>query len=294
MSKLHTDKRGDRGVTVGDFGWAMGALLLLINGGCHSAASLGLPVSAGSNYLLSSAAEIRQSAGHRNDVPTELAKATLPPHRVEAGDVLVIEPNDFNSPVQVPSDHTVQQDGTIDLGGYGRMQVAGLSVPEIQQRVQFAVMQRVATKRQSEIGLASHTAQTARETNDAVDYGVTVRLVSQERGVVYVMGEVNAPGSYPIMGSETVLDLIIAAGGLSDRANDHKIILTRPQAAGRPRIILPVCYQQVLQLGDTSTNYQLQPGDRIYAPSLTLWEDIKQSTRRGRAKSCPQCQSYSK
>ena len=46
-----------------------------------------------------------------------------------------------------------------------------------------------------------------------------------------MMGEVNAPGSYPIVGSETVLDALITAGGLSDRANDHKIILTRPQTA---------------------------------------------------------------
>lgn len=92
-----------------------------------------------------------------------------------------------------------------------------------------------------------------------------------------MMGEVNAPGSYPIVGSETVLDALITAGGLSGRANLHKIILTRPQTEGKPRFILPVCYQQRLQLGDTSTNYQLRPGDRIYVPSLTHWEDIKQT-----------------
>ncbi len=108
-----------------------------------------------------------------------------------------------------------------------------------------------------------------------------------------MMGEVNAPGSYPIVGSETVLDALITAGGLSDRANDHKIILTRPQEGGQPRFILPVCYQQILQLGDTSTNYQLQPGDRIYVPSLTMWEDIKQSAQWRREKSCPHCKDYS-
>ena len=191
--------------------------------------------------------------------------------------MLVIEPNDFNSPVQIPSDHTVQQEGTIDLGGYGRMQVAGLTVPEIQRQVQFAVMQQETLRQQSRVGLASQSGQPPRRIDENVDFGVAVRLVSQERGVVYVMGEVNAPGSYPIVGSETVLDALITAGGLSDRANDHKIILTRPQTEGKPRFILPVCYQQILQLGDTSTNYQLQPGDRIYVPSLTLWEDIKQS-----------------
>ena len=38
--------------------------------------------------------------------------------------------------------------------------------------------------------------------------------------------------------------------------------------------MLPVCYRQIVQLGDTTTNYQLQPGDRIYVPGQTLWEQL--------------------
>lgn len=254
-------------------------LAVMLTTGCHTAASLGLPLSAGSHYVLSDAVETCEAVGIRPDVATELAKVPLPPHRVEAGDVLVIEPNDFNSSVQLPSDHTVQQEGTIDLGVYGRIQVAGLTVPEIQQQVEDSVLRQQSLRQQSEIGLASHSVKVPGRAEERSDFGVLVRLVSQEQGVVYVMGEVNAPGAYPIVGSETVLDAIITAGGLSDRANDRKIMLTRPRAEGQPRVILPVRYQQIVQLGETTTNYQLQPGDRIYVPSLTLWEDIKQSVQ---------------
>jgi polysaccharide export outer membrane protein len=273
-----------------------GVALLIVFAGCRTAASVGLPVSAGSHSLLGYAAETRQSVGHPQDVPTELAKVTLPAHRVEAGDVLVIEPNDFNSPVRLSSDQTVQQDGTIELGSYGRLQVAGLAAAEIQNQVENLVLQQEFQKRQVRNELASHRSGVAITPasleQDAVDYGVTVRLVNKDSGLFYVMGEVNAPGSYPLVGHETVFDAIIAAGGLSDRSNDHKIILTRPQLAGQPRIILPVCYQQILQLGDVSTNYQLQPGDRIYVPSMTLWEDIKHSLAMDDMKSCPHCQEY--
>ncbi|TWT50866.1 SLBB domain protein [Rubripirellula amarantea] len=267
------------------------AILVGIPTGCRTAASLGLPVSAGSNYLLSDADEIRQTMGHPSGVATELSKVTLAPHRVEAGDVLVIEPNDFNSPVRLPGDQTVQQDGTIELGSYGRIQVAGLSAEDIQGRVGEMVSRYEIAKRQTQIGLASYSGAPS---NESADYGVTVRVVNQDSAMFYVMGEVNAPGSYPLVGYETVLDALIAAGGLSDRANDHKIILTRPQHGGQPRVILPVCYQQVLQLGDVSTNYQLKPGDRIYVPSMTLAEDIRQSIRWKNGKSCPQCEDYSK
>lgn len=271
------------------------ACLAVAQSGCRTAASMGLPISAGSHSLLSHAKDLRQTIGHPQDVPTELAKLTLPAHRMEAGDVLVVEPNDFNSPVRLSSDQTVQQDGTIELGAYGRLQVAGLSAEEIQAQVQDVVTNQETAKHLNRIALASHrdAEQSGGPPTDEVDYGVTVRLVNKESDLFYVMGEVNAPGSYPLVGHETVLDAIIAAGGLSDRSNDHKIILTRPQSPGHPRTILPVCYQQILQLGDVSTNYQLRPGDRIYVPSLTLWEDVKQSLSVGDERSCPHCRIYS-
>ncbi len=276
----------------------VGSLLLTLmmsQTGCRTAASMGLPVSSGSHSLLSYAKNTRQKVGHPSGMPTELAKLTLPAHRVEAGDVMVIEPNDFNSPVRLSADQTVQQDGTIELGSYGRLQVAGMSVEEIQNQVQAAITNQETKKLQTKIALASHREGRANAVADeleATDFGVTVRLVNKDSGLYYVMGEVNAPGSYPLVGHETVLDAIIAAGGLSDRCNDHKIILTRPQTGDQPRTIVPVCYQQILQLGDVTTNYQLLPGDRIYVPSLTLWEDIKQSLNWTDERSCPHCRDF--
>jgi polysaccharide export outer membrane protein len=189
------------------------------------------------------------------------------------------------------ADQTVQQDGTIDLGDYGQFAVVNLTTQEIQQQVQQRIEARELQKQQNRIALASHPNRSERPlTQD--DFGVSVRLVNNETGMVYVMGEVNAPGSYPLVGSETVLDAIIASGGLSDRANDHKIILTRPNFQGQPREILPVCFAQILQLGDVSTNYQLRPGDRIYVPSLSLAEDVRQSLLWRSNQSCPHCAKY--
>jgi polysaccharide export outer membrane protein len=175
------------------------------------------------------------------------------------------------------------------------MQVAGMSAEQIQAQVQTLVTQTESFKHEQKMALVSHRTGglgVPNELTETPDYGVTVRLVNKESALFYVMGEVNAPGSYPLVGHETVLDAIIAAGGLSDRSNDHKVILTRPQANGQPRAILPICYQQILQLGDVSTNYQLMPGDRIYVPSMTLWEDVKQSVAFGNEKSCPHCREY--
>jgi len=250
-------------------------LLLLSLTGCRTASTLGFPVLQGNHGLLKAADQARRQTANAPRLPSELSKVALPSHRIEAGDVLVVEPADFNCPVRFPSDQTVQQDGTIDLGSYGRIEVVGKTLADVQGEVQLAVARVETNKRQRATRLASHRDDHD-EFDAAIDADISVRLVSREGGLYYVMGDVNAPGSYSLNGHETVLDAIINAGGLCSRADDRKIILTRPCHDGNP-LVLPVRYQRIIQLGDVSTNYQLLPGDRIYVPSVTLWEDIKQT-----------------
>jgi len=47
---------------------------------------------------------------------------------------------------------------------------------------------------------------------------------------------------------------------------------------------LPICYSEIVQLGDTSTNYQIAAGDRVYVPSKTWTEDLCP-----RKPDCPPC-----
>jgi protein involved in polysaccharide export with SLBB domain len=182
--------------------------------------------------------------------PRELDKHVLPPYIVEPGDVLLVQPADLDSPVRLPGDQPILPDGTINLGRYGHILVAGKTVDEI-------------------AGLIKATVEP-----QAKDVGIiNVRLVTRASKVYYVLGEVNAPGAFPISGRETVLDAIIAAGGLTERAAHKKVILSRPTAPDSCRIVLPVCYNEIVQHGDTTSNYQLAPGDRIYVASKAAWED---------------------
>lgn len=117
---------------------------------------------------------------------------------------------------------------------------------------------------------------------------VSVRVTNWDSKKIYVLGDVNSPGSFPFIGNETVLDAIIEAGGLGTKANHHNIIVSRPSSCGECRTVMKVCYDQIVQLGDTSTNYQLMPGDRVFVPSLTFMDDLKQSFTFQDQK-CPRC-----
>ena len=118
---------------------------------------------------------------------------------------------------------------------------------------------------------------------------ISVRLVTWDSKKIYVLGEVNSPGSFDYNGTHTVLDALIEAGGITSGANEHKILVARPTTCNSCRIVMTVCYDQIVQLGDTTSNYQLQPGDRVFVPALTFCEDLKQSFTFNKDERCPRC-----
>jgi protein involved in polysaccharide export with SLBB domain len=185
------------------------------------------------------------------DVPRELAKVLHPPWIVEPGDVLLAQPANLDSPVRLPGDQTVLPDGSIKLGRYGRVVVAGKTVEQIEADVNALVQS---------------------QTRDAGP--IIVRLVTRDSKVYYVLGEVNAPGSFQLKGRECVLDAILAAGGLTSGASRRNIILSRPTPPHGERVVLAVCYNHIVQLGDTTTNYQIKAGDRVYVSSRNCWDDL--------------------
>lgn len=241
---------------------------LLVTGlsGCNTLASFGIGSGNSNSRLLKSAERISQSEKYPVAIPKELSEAVLAEYFLEPGDVLLVEPAKFDSPVRLPGDQPVQPDGSINLGEFGRLQVAGQTIESVQS-----------------------TVQTLIETKKPDCGPMTVRLVDWQSKKFYVLGEVNSPGSYQLDGDETVLDALVEAGGITRSGNAHKIILSRPSPEGSCRTVYPICYHQIVQLGDTGTNYQLQPGDRVFVPNLTFLEDIRTSLCPSTEIPCPQC-----
>lgn len=224
--------------------WALAAAVT----GCET-----LGLSPPNNPILPEAKSFRAMVPQPVPVPRELAKELHPAWVVEPGDTLLVQPAELDAPVRLPPDQPVFPDGTIDLGIYGRPVVAGKTLPQIESQVQALVVAKEKPKEPLHI---------------------TVRLIGRASKVYYVLGEVNAPGVFPINGRETVLDGIVQAGGLTRRASKDMIILSRPTPPDGCRVVYPVCYNNIVQLGDTTTNYQLQPGDRIFVPSRGTFENL--------------------
>jgi protein involved in polysaccharide export with SLBB domain len=232
------------------FSLATVGLMAVLAAGCSSLNPLAFRTG-DAQPLLPEAKAFKNAVPMPPPVPRELDKTVMSAYVVEPGDVLLVQPVKLDSPARLPPDQTILPDGKIDLGEYGRVLVAGKTVEAVEATVQAIVVAKTP-----DAGM------------------INVRLIGRNSKVYYVLGQVNAPGSFPLQGRETVLDGLVSAGGLNTRASRSNIILSRPTVPDGCRIVLPVCYRQIVQLGDTTTNYQLQPGDRIYVPAMTFKETL--------------------
>jgi len=92
---------------------------------------------------------------------------------------------------------------------------------------------------------------------------VVVDIQSYNSDVYYVQGDVGVPGRFPCCGHETVLDALNYAGGFAPTADETHIRLVRPARAGKPARVFPVDIAAIRDKGESDTNYQIFPGDRL-------------------------------
>lgn len=101
---------------------------------------------------------------------------------------------------------------------------------------------------------------------------VTVTLGSSSILRFYVLGKVNKPGEFPLIGRTTVTQALALAGGFLDYAKPEEIKILRQElsvAQGRARtheVVLPVNYKAISQGQSLQQNIALKPGDVVMVP----------------------------
>lgn len=137
------------------------------------------------------------------------------------------------------SGNIVESDGTIFYPYINRVAVEGLTVNEVREEI--------ATR------LAEYIT----------DPQVAVRVISFNSQRMYVTGRVSSPGSQAISNVPlTVLDAIAQAGGLTDSANWHEVLLSRNGQETRLSVY------EMLNNGRLGQNMLLQHGDVLHVPEV--------------------------
>jgi RNA polymerase sigma factor (sigma-70 family) len=215
--------------------------------------------------------------GQGVEPPREFQKVSMPDYVVEPPDIIIVEVLEALPGRPITGERLVRPDGKISLGFYGEVYVAGLTTTEIKAKVATQLQEFINDET---LGLTRYNSET--EKIEPVEPSRTNRIfvdvTSFNSKAYYVQGEVATPGRLPITGNETVLDAINFAGGLLPSAAKDRIRLVRPaQDATRSEQTLLVDLPAIISQGQTKTNYQLLPGDRLIVdrdPKIAI-EDAK-------------------
>lgn len=144
----------------------------------------------------------------------------------------------------IAGEHLVAQDGTVNLGAYGSVRVVGMTIPEAKAAIEAQLSTRFERPE------------------------VAVDVFGYNSKVYYVVTQGAGLGDqviqFPITGNETALDAVSQVQGLSSTSSTRMwIARPGPNSCGGDQL-LPVDWLGITQRGDTKTNYQLLPGDRLY------------------------------
>lgn len=156
-----------------------------------------------------------------------------------------------HSDLQISGEHLVRPDGTVSLGTYGSIYVAGLTLNQIEGAIERHVSGRL------------------------IDPRVNLDVLASNSKVYYVVTNGGGDGEqvfrFPSTGSETVLDAIAQTNGLAHLGSKKRVWIARPAppSLGYEQV-LEVDWDAIVRGGQTCTNYQILPGDRVYVRTDSL------------------------
>jgi polysaccharide export outer membrane protein len=144
--------------------------------------------------------------------------------------------------------------------------------PELSMSVPVRPDGRISTPLVEDVpALGRNPAQLARELETALskfirDPVVTV-IVNNFNGPtseqIRIIGEAARPQAVPYRQNMTVLDVMIAVGGLTDFADGNKAVLVRGSEKGKQ---YSVRLGDLVRRGDISANVDMRPGDVLIIP----------------------------
>ena len=151
----------------------------------------------------------------------------------------------------ITGEHLVAPDGSVSLGLYGRVYVAGLTTDQARDAVE------------------------ERLTMYFDDPKISLDIFIYNSKWFYIISAGGGLGDQvvrvPVTGNETVLDAMAQIGGFG-QTSSAKMWISRPTPSGVGcDQILPVDWHAISRGAATQTNYQLLPGDRLFIAENRLF-----------------------
>jgi len=181
------------------------------------------------------------------------AKETVPQNGLErlsvgVGDQIFITV--FGQP-DMSAEVTVNDNEQVTLPLIGTMKIGGLTPPMIEKLI----------------------AQRLKDGEYLRNPEVSVQVRQVRSQMISVLGEVQRPGRFPILGKLTVLDAVATAGGLTQKADSTALLIRRNPALNgeTQRREIPIRLDQVTNSRSNELDIELRNDDVVYVAQQKLF-----------------------
>ncbi|MGA2316995.1 MAG: polysaccharide biosynthesis/export family protein [Thermodesulfobacteriota bacterium] len=135
---------------------------------------------------------------------------------------------------------SVRMDGKISIPLVDEIQAAGLTPLQLKEKLTERLKQFIENP------------------------NVTVVVMEANSFKVYISGQISKPGIYRLRSDTTLAQIISMAGGLTEWANQKKIIIIRKENGKEKRFTIN--YKKIVKGEDLDSNIILKSGDTIIVP----------------------------
>ena len=172
-------------------------------------------------------------------VSAAFTHADIAPYHINPGDILLVY---VWNEKDLSQETLVHPDGKISVPLAGQLMAGGLTAEEVQNSLAEALGKFMKDKP-----------------------SVTISIKQTAGNIIYVLGKVNRPGMYPMVGPTDVMQALAIGGGLTPYAAENGINVLHREKNGSQTAI-KFRYSDVKGGDELKTNILLNSGDVVVVP----------------------------
>lgn len=153
---------------------------------------------------------------------------------------------------ELTKDVIVGPDGYISHPLVGRMQAAGLTISQLEEKIRQELSKYIKDPRVS-IMMKEFSGRIS----------LTLKEITGDK--IIILGEIAYPGIYTYTGAIDLIEAIALAGDFTEKARKDSIMIVRGNLTENPEV-MRINISRILAKGTSETDIVLMPNDVIYVP----------------------------
>ncbi|HKN85752.1 MAG TPA: polysaccharide biosynthesis/export family protein [Nitrospiraceae bacterium] len=198
------------------------------------------------------------------------AKSSPPAQPSYAGAVPLLSPSQTGekSPLIVTKEYIIGPEDVLEITVWRNQDLSKVVAVRPDGRISMPLIGDVTAVGRTPSQLTEEIASRLKEFKENPSIAIVVKEVNSY--AVFILGEVQRPGKYPLKSKTTLLQGITIAGGFTPTAARNKMVLFRFLDTGAGDERMKASYDDIVLRDGSRQNVELKPGDTVVVPAETM------------------------